>query len=190
MDFSPAKAIVQDGDPVLRAAARPVPAKDIGSPELKKLIKTMRELLAQEKNGVGLAAPQVGVPIQLFMVAGRVFETQTEENDEKRKTENKKSPEPHPLDRVFINPELVRKSRAKKEMSEGCLSVRGVFGTVMRHEKATIKALDENGKPMTVNGSGLLAHIFQHEVDHLNGVLFIDKALSLDKKKEIQDSTQ
>jgi peptide deformylase len=61
-------------------------------------------------------------------------------------------------------------------MSEGCLSVRGDYGMVMRHEKASVRALDERGKPFTLHGSGLLAQIFQHEVDHLEGVLFTDKA--------------
>ena len=165
----------------------------------------MRKLLAAEKNGVGLAAPQVGVPIALFIVAGRVFffeggpasggEDEREENQKElkddafrslnSKTSSFNSSNPHPLDKVFINPELIRASRKKAEMSEGCLSVRDIYGTVLRHEKASIKALDENGQPTTYHGAGLLAHIFQHEIDHLNGILFTDIAMKLDKEKKL-----
>ena len=79
-------------------------------------------------------------------------------------------------DLVFINPEIINLSKKKRKMEEGCLSVRWLYGQVNRHEKVTIKAYDENGKLMTVGASGLLAQIFQHEIDHLNGILFIDKA--------------
>jgi peptide deformylase len=74
----------------------------------------------------------------------------------------------------------------KKEMSEGCLSVRGQYGTVLRHEKASVKAFDFEGKPFTYHGAGLVAHIFQHECDHLDGILYTDKAESMriDSKNE------
>ena len=82
---------------------------------------------------------------------------------------------------MFINPKLVRLSKAMKEMTEGCLSVRNQYGSVMRHEKASVEAFDENGLPFTYHGSGLIGHIFQHEVDHLEGILYIDKAVSLEE---------
>ena len=85
---------------------------------------------------------------------------------------------------VFINPEITKLSKAKREMSEGCLSVRGKYGTVMRHEKATVRAWGEDGKPFTYNGTGLIAHIFQHEVDHLDGILYTDKAVKLEDESE------
>jgi peptide deformylase len=70
-------------------------------------------------------------------------------------------------------------------MSEGCLSVRGKYGTVMRYEKATIKAQDEDGKPFVYHGSGLIGHIFQHECDHLDGILYIEKAIQLEEDEDI-----
>lgn len=157
--------IVQNGAPVLREKAKPVHKKDIGTPKLARLIAYMRAALAPEENGVALAAPQVGEALRIFVVAGKVFE--------KPNFGGQKS-------KVFINPELIRLSRKKAPMSEGCLSVRGKYGTVPRHEKASIRAWDENGTLFTLNGSGLLAQIFQHEVDHLEGVLFTDKAEHLE----------
>lgn len=186
MAFTASASIVAQDHPALRRVSEQVLKKDIGSPQIKKLVAHMRRLLAQEKNGVGLAAPQVGVPVALFIVAGRVFESNENNTDDKydeNKQDEKKAAEPHPMDKVFINPEVIRTSRRKKEMSEGCLSVRGTYGTVLRHEKASIKAVDEAGNPITYHGAGLLAHIFQHEMDHLSGVLFIDKVVSLENEK-------
>lgn len=161
--------IVQDGDPVLRAVAKAVPKKDLGSPALTKVIKKMHTALAPEKYGVAIAAPQVGESLRVFVVAGRVFMEPQEED----------SKEPVPANRVYINPEITRSSRAKKDESEGCLSVRHIYGMVARHEKVTLRAYDEHGELVVENASGLLAQIFQHEVDHLNGILFIDKAKDL-----------
>lgn len=161
--------VVQDGAPVLRAHAKTVSSAEIKSPKIRKLIAHMKDVLAQEKHGVGLAAPQVGEGVALFIVAGRVFAPDDE-------TGAKRSMYP---DRVFINPVITRRSRSAQKMSEGCLSVRGLYGDVMRHDKATVQAQDENGKTFTINGTGLLAQIFQHEADHLEGVLYIDKATGL-----------
>lgn len=162
--------IVQEGDPVLRAIAKPVAKKDIGSPALNKLIHKMHKALQPEKYGVAIAAPQVGSSLRLFVVAGRVYIEEGEEEAQRH--------EVHP-NRVYINPEITRASRAKKDESEGCLSVRNMYGTVKRHERVTLKYIDEHGKPQIENATGLLGHIFQHEVDHLNGILFIDKARDL-----------
>jgi peptide deformylase len=167
--------IVQEGDPVLRRVAKPVPTKDIGSPALARIIKKMHAALAPEKYGVAIAAPQVGESLRVFVVAGRVFKDEAEEGEG--------DAGPVPPNRVYINPEITRASRKKLEESEGCLSVRSIYGTVLRHERVTLKALDENGSAVTENASGLLGHIFQHEVDHLNGVLFIDKADNLHESK-------
>jgi peptide deformylase len=160
--------IVQDGDPVLRAKAKPIFKKDIGSRKLATIIDRMKRALASEEYGVAIAAPQVGESLRLFVVAGRVFEK-----------ENAETKEDEPA-RAYINPVITRLSRKKIEMAEGCLSVRGQYGTVMRHEKATLDALDESGKAVHIHASGLLAHIFQHEVDHLEGILYIDKAERLE----------
>ncbi len=186
--------IVQEGDPVLREKAKPVALKDIQSPKIKRLIARMKKLLSQESVGVGLAAPQVGESLRIFIVSGRAFlpsvaEPAEVEDGIEKSTGEKKNAEPVqvPPDMVFINPEIIRKSRTKLEMSEGCLSVRGYYGTVMRHEKMTLRALDEHGKPFTYHGSGLIAHIFQHETDHLEGTLYIDKAVKLQTEKEREE---
>jgi peptide deformylase len=159
--------VEQVGSPILRQTAKAVLKKDFDSRALKTLVAKMKKVLAKEKYGVAIAAPQVNVSLRLFVVAGRAF-------DEEAGDETGSTP-----DRTFINPEIMRVSRKKHEMSEGCLSVRGKYGAVLRHEKASIKAFDESGKPFIYHGSGLVAHIFQHECDHLDGVLYIDKATKL-----------
>ncbi len=145
----------------------------------------MHDALSPEENGVAIAAPQVGELLRIFIVAGRVFETPEQESGARatghaRLASPKEGAEQIPAaGKVFINPEIIRSSRAKENMSEGCLSVRGVYGVVPRHEKTSVRALDEQGKQFTYHGTGLLAQIFQHEVDHLNGILFTDKAVSI-----------
>jgi peptide deformylase len=149
-------AIVQAGAPVLRHAAKPVLAQEFGGRALKALVAKMKKALAREEYGVAIAAPQVGSSSRIFIVAGRVF-------DEEPKLMKQKSGSPKggprtfaegvSEDRIFINPEILRLSRKKQEMSEGC------------------------GKAFTYHGAGLLAQIFQHEVEHLEGILFTDKAV-------------
>lgn len=167
------EGVVQVGAAILRQKAEPVPKKDIGSRHVAAVLKRMSALLKKEKFGVALAAPQLGLPLRIFVVAGKVFKTDPEEKSV-------------PSDKIFINPELMRLSRKKKEMTEGCLSVRKKYGTVARSEKASVKAQDERGAPFIYHGSGLLAQIFQHECDHLDGVLYVDKAIEIhdESKKE------
>lgn len=168
--------IVQIGSPVLRHSAKPVAKADFGSRSLRALVAKMQKSLSKERFGVAIAAPQVGASVRLFVVAGRAFDEEAGIEPGADEPTKAKSKTP---DKVFINPTLLRVSRKKKEMSEGCLSVRGKYGTVLRHEKASVKAFDESGKPFIYHGSGLLAHIFQHEIDHLDGILYIDKATKL-----------
>ncbi len=170
--------IVQIGDPVLRKATEPVLKKDLASRKLTNLIAKMKKALDAEEYGVAIAAPQIGSALRIFVVAGKVFHDEHEQNENEESHTHE--------DRVYINPELTRKSRRKKEMAEGCLSVRGQYGTVLRHEKATLKALDEHGNAFVQHASGLLAHIFQHEVDHLEGILFIDKASNTEPWEEFK----
>ncbi|MDQ5927796.1 MAG: peptide deformylase [Patescibacteria group bacterium] len=157
--------ILQQEHPTLRGIASPVSASDFGSKELKKILNTMKEALASQRDGVAIAAPQIGVPLRIFVVAGFIFKKETDPVA--------------PADRVFINPEIVTLSKQKKWLEEGCLSVRYLYGEVPRSTKAKVRAYDENGKAFMVGGSGLLAQIFQHETDHLNGTLFIDTARDL-----------
>lgn len=152
--------IIQAIDPILREIAKPVSKKDISSRTVRGLVRRMSELLKKEQFGVALAAPQVGAPMRLFIVAGKIFG-------------------PKEKDRTFINPEITRRSRKKFELPEGCLSVRGKYGTVERHEKTSIRAYDEKGRLFVHHASGLIAQIFQHEIDHLEGILYTDRAVLL-----------
>lgn len=165
-------------NPVLRSVAAPIDLDAIGSAHIQTLIKEMRTLLLKEEYGVALAAPQVGDSVRLFIVSGRALARAAQDDDD--------DSEPTPLpDQVYINPELTSVSRKKEDKHEGCLSVRGKWGMVPRSEKATVRAYNENGTRFTRGASGFLAHIFQHEMDHLEGILYIDKAVELyDDDKE------
>jgi peptide deformylase len=162
--------IVQKGEPVLRETARNVPVTEIGSPMIQEIIENMKIALDSQDDGVAIAAPQIGVPLRIFVVS-RKAEVIMRGIEEISDAELKKIP-----DTVYINPEIKKLSRTKAVLDEGCLSVRYLYGKVKRAEKVTITAYDENGKKFTKGTSGLLAQIFQHETDHLNGILFIDKA--------------
>lgn len=172
------RTIVQTGDPVLRAEAKEIPKRDFGSSKLAALIADMKKLLAKEKYGVALAAPQVGESVRLFVVAGSAVAKRKKRTVPDEDAEDSEVDMPAE-DQVYINPVLKKISRLKKDKHEGCLSVRGKWGMVPRAEKATIEAYDENGTKFTRGASGLLAHIFQHEMDHLEGILYTDKAKEL-----------
>lgn len=154
--------IVSDGHPALRAVAEEVPVDQIGSEEIQSLILHMKKVLALQNDGIGLAAPQVGVSKRIFIVSKKVFGEDG-------------------TDAVFINPVITNESKEKRWMEgEGCLSVRWIYGKVKRSTKVSLRAYDERAQISERGASGLLAHIFQHEVDHLNGTLFIDKAKDLE----------
>ena len=173
-------------NPALREIAKAVPVADITSPFIKTLIKDMKALLKKEPQGVAIAAPQLGYALQIFVVSGEALEKRSTKYDDEVATDM-------PIaDEVYINPTLLKMSRGKKEKHEGCLSIRGKWGMVPRAEKATITAYDEHGKKFTRGASGFLAHIFQHETDHLNGILYTDKAASIsdDKDKDVSDEDQ
>lgn len=181
--------ILQQDAPVLRAEAEPVNPKDFGSPRLKKILQDMRVALEKEEDGVAIAAPQIGVPLRIFIVSHRVFEMDDTPPSTRPQTETQAPVKKAPArDMVFINPSLLKISRKKKWVPEGCLSVRWLYGEVARADKATVRAYDEQGKLFTRGAGGLLAQIFQHETDHLNGVLFIDTARNVEKvtKEEIE----
>jgi peptide deformylase len=168
--MSPDKTeIVDKNAPVLRATASEVAIADIGSKKIQDILKRMIKALLSQDDGVAIAAPQIGESLRIFIVGGNVFTLMNKDHDP-----DATSHIPDPL--VFINPVITKLSKSKKKMEEGCLSVRWLYGLVERSEKATITAYDETGKKFTKGASGLLAQIFQHEVDHLNGILFIDKA--------------
>lgn len=182
------RSIIQVGDPVLRAAAKEILPDEIGSSRIREIIADMKTLLAKEEFGVAIAAPQVGESLRMFIVAGSgALKRKRNEREKDDEEIDDAYFEGMPQnDEVYINPVLVKMSRGKKEKHEGCLSVRGKWGEVPRAEKATVRYLDENGHAHERGASGFLAHIFQHEIDHLDGILYIDKATSVydDERKK------
>lgn len=164
------KEIVQDGTSVLREVAKPVPEEMFGTPLLAQIIEDMKEALDPELEGVALAAPQIAIPYRLFIV--RKDRTVTPPPMK----EGERLPPLTPENEIYINPEIVKTSRKRAHMDEGCLSVRGVYGTTNRHERVTIRARALDGSRFERGAGGLIAQIFEHEIDHLNGTLFIDHA--------------
>ena len=159
--------ILQRDNPLLREVAKPIPVEDIGSAKIEKIIKQMKQALSEQRDGIAIAAPQIGENIQLFVVSGSLLKVAD------------KTYKGDATDLVFINAEIQKLSREKCILEEGCLSVRWLYGKVKRSVRVTLRALNEKGEKIERGASGLLAQIFQHEVDHLNGVLFIDKAKEL-----------
>ena len=144
--------VVLTGDPVLRRIAHPV--KEVND-NIKKLMNNMAETMYHAK-GVGLAAPQVGISKRVIVVdiGEGLFK--------------------------LVNPEIVASSGIQ-DGAEGCLSLPDVVGNVKRSERGTVKALDENGDEVTIEATGYLARAFQHEIDHLNGIIFTDKATAIER---------
>ncbi|MFA5998168.1 MAG: peptide deformylase [Candidatus Paceibacterota bacterium] len=169
------KEIVQDGAPVLREVASPVPEELFGTPELAQIIADMTEALDRELEGVALAAPQIGVSYRIFIV--RKDRTIDVHRDESHKLSSPK--ELAPEVEVYINPEILKTSRRRAVVDEGCLSVRGIYGSTKRHERVTLRARRVDGSRFERGGGGIMAQIFEHETDHLNGILFIDHAEQL-----------
>ncbi|MFZ2072262.1 MAG: peptide deformylase [Minisyncoccia bacterium] len=168
------KKIVQKEDKVLRQNAKEILVKEIQTPKIQKIIKEMSASLKSQNDGVAIAAPQIGYSLRIFVVSGKIFDKDFIRG-EGLPTEKKQVPK----DLIFINPKISKLSREKEWLPEGCLSVRWLYGKTYRSKKATVTAYDENGKKIMRGASGLLAQIFQHETDHLNGTLFIDHAKDL-----------
>ncbi|MFC1595176.1 peptide deformylase [Patescibacteria group bacterium] len=164
------ETIVKVGNPVLRQKAQEVKPADIKSPKIKKIIETMSETLRKTEDGVGIAAPQIGVPLRIFIASEEA--KYTESNPKKCEKKDKNSWKHY----IFINPEIIKTSQNKIESQEGCLSVPGLIGLVPRAEKVKIEALDEKGKKIKLGTSKLFARLMQHEMDHLEGVLFVDRS--------------
>ncbi|MBI3459041.1 peptide deformylase [Candidatus Azambacteria bacterium] len=160
------KEIITLNNEVLRVKAEKI--SEPTSLSIKAIIKNMRDTLKKTPNGVGLAAPQIGISQKIFIIDQKLAK-QLQISD------------------VFINPEITRRSFRKEKLEEGCLSVPGIYGFIKRHKIVEAKALNEFGQEFTIKTSGLLAQIIQHEVDHLGGILFIDKATGIFKvEKEKQ----
>lgn len=165
----PIREIVKHPSDILRRKAQPV--KEIDA-EIKQLLDDMVETM-RAAPGVGLAGPQVNVPLRVIVV----------EYGEEPEEEGNGNPPPKQLF-TLVNPEITRSSPEMDTATEGCLSIPGVVGDVERASSVTVKGLNRRGQPVKVKVSGWLARIFQHEVDHLNGVLFIDRAEKIQTLEE------
>ena len=141
------------GDPVLREKAASV--ADVGA--VRTVVEDMLDTL-EKADGVGLAGPQIGESVRIVVVHPPA------ETDEEREDP-----------RVFVNPEIVERFGPQTTAEEGCLSIPGVFETVKRPSGVAVRAVDGNGDPFEVRAEGLLSRILQHEIDHLDGVLFVDR---------------
>jgi peptide deformylase len=161
--------IVQAGDPVLRKQGRPLTKDEIASPSIQQLIELMRETM-REAPGVGLAAPQIGLSIQLAVIEDQVEYLAHHSAEELAETQ--RSPTPF---HVIINPKLSFVDDATAEFFEGCLSVEGYQAVVKRALNVRVECLNERGEEITINAHGWYARILQHEIDHLNGTLYVDR---------------
>lgn len=142
--------ITKLGEEILRKVAEPIKAEEIND-DFRAFIEEMFEAM-KDADGVGLAGPQAGI-------SKRVFVAMADDN----------------VKRVFINPQIIYTSAELCDYEEGCLSIPQVYESIRRPKKVTVQALDENGRPFTLEADGLLARIIQHENDHLDGKLFIDR---------------
>ena len=163
--------IVAYGDPVLRKMGKQIP-KDY--PNLNELIANMRETM-KNAQGVGLAAPQIGKDIRLFMIDASPF-SENEELDEEERNYLKN------FDKIFINAEIVEEEGDEWAFNEGCLSIPNINEDVYRNETIHIEYVDENFEKKKESLNGVAARIFQHEYDHIEGILFTDKLSTLKKR--------
>lgn len=158
--------IIQMGDPVLRKVCTPISLEKIP----KELLSDMKKAVYSQSDGVAIAAPQIGEPVRVFYIAGEILKKVDPKKYEKEKD-----------DMYFINPTIVKKSKETQMLEEGCLSIRYLYGKVRRSKKITVRAYDENGILFERGASGLLSQIIQHENDHLDGILFVDKAVDVEE---------
>ncbi len=142
--------LIVDPNPILRTVSDDFLLADIDNTDTKQLVAEMKRSIVLE-HGVGLAAPQIGVNKRLIVV-----ETKTGI-------------------KAYFNPKIKTKSFKMIEFEEGCLSVPGIWGVVDRHRSVVVEVISETGHPEEISASGLISVIFQHEIDHLDGILFIDK---------------
>lgn len=162
----------QVGEPILREKARPLSREELLSSSIQDLISSMRETL-RDAPGVGLAAPQVGIGVQLAIIED-LAEYWRELSESELKARERSALPFH----VIVNPQIVEASDTKLEFFEGCLSLAGFTGIVPRSGQVTVECLDHRGKPKRIQASGWYARILQHEIDHLNGTIYIDRMAS------------
>jgi peptide deformylase len=161
--------IVQAGNPVLRRVARELSSEEIKSSAIQTLIESMRDTM-RDAPGVGLAAPQIGQSIQLAVIEDRAEYLQNVSSE--RLTESHRAAiEFH----VIANPKITMPDDSAAEFFEGCLSVEGYQAVVRRAYRVRVECLNERAEPVTIDAEGWYARILQHEIDHLNGKLYIDR---------------
>jgi len=157
----------EDENKILRDICVPVKQKEFKTQELLDILEKMKQAAHQQDDGVALAAPQIGVNKRMFVIDKRAYE----------KSNLKWMPT------VFINPSIVKTSKTQEIKDEGCLSVRKIYGSTWRAVNVTVTAYDENGAKFSYGAGGLIAHIIQHEIDHLDGILFIDHGFDLEERE-------
>jgi peptide deformylase len=161
--------IISVGEPPLRGQARPLTREELRSTEIQRLVQDMRETV-NDAPGVGVAAPQVGLSLQLAVIEDKqeYFAAMTADQI----AERERVPIPF---HVIVNPILRWKSEPAVEFFEGCLSVPGFTAVVPRSRSVRVECLDEYGTPRVIEASGWYARILQHEIDHLRGMLYLDR---------------
>lgn len=147
---------------ILRQVSLPVPLPEINSHKIQDFLRDLKTALDSQGDGVGISAVQVGNPIQVFILSHKAYDV-----------EGKPLASPY---KVFINPRITKVSKDMQEFEEGCLSIRGVYGKVTRPFSVTVQAYNEHGDMVIEQANGFVAHVIQHEMDHLDGILFIDRA--------------
>ncbi len=157
-------------DDVLKEKSKEVPVDEIVSEKFQNIIKKMEQVILENDEALAVAAPQIGENWRITVIS----EWTLNPTRDKKKTEFKNI--------VFINPEIIKTSKDKKLYPEGCLSAPEVYGEVSRAKKVKVEAYNEGGGKFIRGASGLLAQTLQHEIDHLDGILFIDKAENLKKE--------
>jgi peptide deformylase len=167
------REILVAGEPVLRQKSKRI--KTFG-PSIESLVADMVDTM-RAADGLGLAAPQIGVPLRLI-----VIETPAEHDEEGNEVKGAKL-------YVYCNPEIIAAS-GEEEVEEGCLSVPGYVGAVKRATQLTVKGQDAKGRNVRTKAEGLLARAFQHETDHLNGTLFIDRVDSPEKLRRVKPADE
>jgi peptide deformylase len=161
--------LVQAGDPVLRQTARPLSSQEIVSAGIRELIESMRETM-RKAPGVGLAAPQIGQSLQLAVIEDRPEYTKDASREFLKERERK------PVAfHAIINPRLTLLEGDTVEFFEGCLSVTTMMALVPRARKVRVECMDEKARLRMIEASGWYARILQHEIDHLNGTLYVDR---------------
>jgi peptide deformylase len=161
--------ILQVGEAVLRRPAKALSAGEIRSREVQELIESMRETM-HNAPGVGLAAPQIGLPLQLAVIEDKP--EYTKEARPEFLKERERQPVPF---QVIVNPKISTINAQRAEFFEGCLSLAGFTALVSRARAVTVECLSEKGEPKTIQALGWHARILQHEIDHLQGSLYIDR---------------